>query len=163
MSLVCFRYRAQRQRHKAQAIRDAHRQLEDWIWKFVYFLLYLYCVCQMSPRFLCFSSLSYMHRPKEWQVNGNIAVTADGVRRSAANMLRYPGVTVDRLQKIAGQMFTPKDGETSPLLQVDPEAIESVQVHCKYADYLKAQAEDIKQFRLAVSAHLKLPPGYIII
>merc|ERR1711871_375497 len=125
-------YRAQRQRHKTMCINEAHTQLNKWIWK-----------------------------PKEWEVYGGIAVSADGVRRSAANMLRHPGVTLDQLETIAAKNIDNINLVDCPVLMVDPEAAEAVQVQCKYADYLKAQAEDIEQFRLAVSARLKLPSGCI--
>ena len=61
-------------------------------------------------------------------------------------MLSYPGMTIQDLQNTAkrfhenGQSFEGDEASvppTPPLLDVDPEAQEAVQVELKYADYLK--------------------------
>ena len=94
-------------------------------------------------------------RPKEWQVEAGVVVSADGRHRSASKILSHPGVTIKQLEQVAAK------SDTGVQLKVDAEAVEAVQVQCKYNDYLKAQAHDMKKFQLAVSSRLTLPPGLV--
>lgn len=96
--------------------------------------------------------------PRRWKVDGGIKVSADGKPRSAAKILSHPGVTVHDLEQIAEKTQN-SDPTSAAHLQVDPEAVEAVQVECKYVDYLREQAADMEKYRLAVSTHLKLPEG----
>lgn len=62
-------------------------------------------------------------------------------------------MTLEQLQDISTCAI---DGDR-PLLRIDPEAANTVQIECKYHDYLKRQSEDMEKYRLAVSTHLELP------
>ena len=79
-------------------------------------------------------------RPRRWQVDGGIGVSADGRPRTAAKILSNPGVTIKDLERIADSTVAAAataaaSGETTAgaaaepaHLRVDPEAIEAVQV-----------------------------------
>ena len=96
-----------------------------------------------------------VRRPKEWQVEAGVVVSSDGRHRSASKILSHPGVTIKQLEQVAAQ------SDRGVQLKIDEEAVEAVQVQCKYNDYLKAQAHDMKKFQLAVSSRLTLPPGLV--
>ncbi len=65
-----------------------------------------------------------------------IAVNADGVARSAAELLAYPGIDVARLAAI-----WPELGALAPAVA------EQLEIDARYAGYLERQARDIAAFR----------------
>jgi len=65
-----------------------------------------------------------------------IAVNADGVARSAAELLAYPGIDVARLSAI-----------WPALGALAPEIAEQLEIDARYAGYLERQARDIAAFR----------------
>ncbi|HEY1796830.1 MAG TPA: tRNA uridine-5-carboxymethylaminomethyl(34) synthesis enzyme MnmG [Stellaceae bacterium] len=65
-----------------------------------------------------------------------ISVNADGVPRSAAELLAYPGVDVARLAAI-----------WPALGKVAPEVAEQLEIDARYSGYLERQARDIATFR----------------
>jgi tRNA uridine 5-carboxymethylaminomethyl modification enzyme len=65
-----------------------------------------------------------------------IAVNADGVARSAAELLAYPDVTLARLAAIWPE-----------LAGMAPEIAEQLEIDARYAGYLDRQAADILAFR----------------
>ena len=73
--------------------------------------------------------------PTEARRHG-IAVTGDGVRRTAGDLLAYPGVSVDRLR-----------GIWPALSVIEPDAAEQLEIDAHYAGYLERQAADIAAFR----------------
>ena len=83
--------------------------------------------------------------PTEARRHG-IAVTGDGVRRTAAELLAYPGVSVERLRQI-----------WPALSALAPDAAEQLEIDARYAGYLERQAADIAAFRRDEA--LALPDG----
>ena len=83
--------------------------------------------------------------PTEARRHG-IAVTGDGVRRTAGELLAYPGVSVDRLRHI-----------WPALSAIEPDAAEQLEIDAHYAGYLERQAADIAAFRRDEA--LALPDG----
>src|SRR5215813_1185465 len=73
--------------------------------------------------------------PNELQRSG-IAVNRDGVRRSAAELLAYPGVDMPRLAAI-----------WPALGALDPDVVEQLEIDARYAGYLGRQEADILAFR----------------
>ena len=73
--------------------------------------------------------------PNELQRSG-IAVNRDGVRRSAAELLAYPGVDMPRLAAI-----------WPALGALDPGVVEQLEIDARYAGYLGRQEADILAFR----------------
>ncbi len=65
-----------------------------------------------------------------------ITVNADGVSRSAADLLGYPGMTLARLAEIWPELGG-----------IPPAAVEQIEIDGKYAGYLERQAADIRAFR----------------
>ncbi|HXP02765.1 MAG TPA: tRNA uridine-5-carboxymethylaminomethyl(34) synthesis enzyme MnmG, partial [Stellaceae bacterium] len=65
-----------------------------------------------------------------------LAVNADGIPRSAAQLLAHPGVDVRFLSKIWPQ-----------LMALSPEVAEQLEIDARYAGYLDRQARDIAAFR----------------
>jgi tRNA uridine 5-carboxymethylaminomethyl modification enzyme len=65
-----------------------------------------------------------------------IAVNADGVRRSAADLLAYPDVDLKRLAAIWPE-----------LAHIAPEIAEQVEIDGRYAGYIERQEADIRAFR----------------
>nr|WP_029010837.1 tRNA uridine-5-carboxymethylaminomethyl(34) synthesis enzyme MnmG [Azospirillum halopraeferens] len=65
-----------------------------------------------------------------------VAVNQDGVRRSAADLLRYPDMTVDSLARVWPE-----------LAEVPPDVAEQLEIDGKYAGYLDRQEADIRAFR----------------
>jgi tRNA uridine 5-carboxymethylaminomethyl modification enzyme len=65
-----------------------------------------------------------------------IAVNADGIARSAAELLAYPGIDVARLAQIWPELGT-----------VAPDIAEQLEIDACYAGYLERQARDIAAFR----------------
>lgn len=74
-----------------------------------------------------------------------LAVNQDGVRRSALELLAYPGVTVARLAGIWPELGA---------LRAD--VAEQLEIEARYGGYLKRQAADIAAFRREEALHL--PP-----
>jgi tRNA uridine 5-carboxymethylaminomethyl modification enzyme len=73
--------------------------------------------------------------PNELQRSG-IAVNRDGLRRSAAELLAYPGVDMRRLTTI-----------WPALAALDPDVVEQLEIDARYAGYLGRQEADILAFR----------------
>ncbi len=65
-----------------------------------------------------------------------IAVAHDGQRRSAMELLAYPGVSMDRLAGIWPQ-----------LAALEPSVVEQIEIDAHYAGYLDRQDADIRAFR----------------
>ena len=62
-----------------------------------------------------------------------LQVNADGVRRSAVDLLRYPGVDLARLSKIWPE-----------LADMPPAIVEQIEIDARYAGYLVRQEADIR-------------------
>ena len=75
-----------------------------------------------------------------------IVVNRDGVRRTAADLLRYPDVTWDRLVHIWPE-----------LADIPPDVVEQVEIDARYAGYLDRQDAEIRAFKRDES--LELPAG----
>ena len=73
--------------------------------------------------------------PSELARHG-IAVAQDGERRTAARLLGYPDIDVDRLVPVWPQ-----------LARIGQDAAEQVAIECRYAGYLDRQQADIEMFR----------------
>jgi tRNA uridine 5-carboxymethylaminomethyl modification enzyme len=65
-----------------------------------------------------------------------IAVNEDGIARSAAELLAYPGIDLARLAAIWHELGSLK-----------PEIAEQVEIDARYAGYLERQQRDIAAFR----------------
>src|SRR4051794_24766387 len=65
-----------------------------------------------------------------------LAVNADGVPRSAAELLAYPGIDLPRLAAIWPELGG-----------IAPEIAEQLEIDARYAGYLERQARDIAAFR----------------
>lgn len=65
-----------------------------------------------------------------------IAVNQDGVRRSAAALLSYPGMDITRLRAVWPE-----------LEQLRPDVAEQIEIDGRYAGYLERQEADIRAFR----------------
>jgi tRNA uridine 5-carboxymethylaminomethyl modification enzyme len=65
-----------------------------------------------------------------------IAVNEDGIIRSAADLLAYPGIDLARLAEV-----WPELGSLSP------EIAEQLEIDARYAGYLERQERDIESFR----------------
>jgi tRNA uridine 5-carboxymethylaminomethyl modification enzyme len=72
-----------------------------------------------------------------------IAVNADGVARTAADLLAHPGIDVARLAAV-----WPELGDLSP------DIAEQLEIDARYAGYLERQARDIAAFRRDESLQL---------
>ena len=75
-----------------------------------------------------------------------IVVNRDGVRRTAADLLRYPDVTWDRLVHIWPE-----------LADIPPDVVEQVEIDARYAGYLDRQDAEIRAFKRDEA--LELPAG----
>jgi tRNA uridine 5-carboxymethylaminomethyl modification enzyme len=65
-----------------------------------------------------------------------IDVNADGIPRSAAELLGYPGLTMVRLAAIWPELHT-----------IPPEIAEQLEIDGRYAGYIERQEADIRAFR----------------
>jgi tRNA uridine 5-carboxymethylaminomethyl modification enzyme len=65
-----------------------------------------------------------------------IAVNADGVPRTAAQLLAYPGVDLARLTEVWPE-----------LAPISPDIAEQLEIDARYAGYLERQEADIRAFR----------------
>ena len=74
-----------------------------------------------------------------------ISVNADGVARTAAELLAYPGVDIGRLSAVWPQ-----------LKAISPDIAEQLEIDARYAGYLERQEADIRAFRKDEA--LELPP-----
>jgi len=74
-----------------------------------------------------------------------LAINADGIRRSAADLLAYPGIDLARLAAIWPELA----GIPRPIA-------EQLEIDGRYSGYLERQAEEIAAFRRDEA--LKLPP-----
>ncbi|KAI8872456.1 mitochondrial forms a heterodimer complex with mss1p, partial [Ramicandelaber brevisporus] len=89
-----------------------------------------------------------VYTPNEWTtlLNG-IAVNKDGVRRSAFELLRYNGVTLDMMRSVIPQFGN-----------ISPKVAERIQIEALYNTYLQRQQREIEQFihdeRLSIPADL---------
>ena len=81
--------------------------------------------------------------PSELRRRG-LTINADGVRRSAADLLAYPGIDIARLTGIWPE-----------LAAIPPTIAEQLEIDGRYAGYLERQAEEIAAFRRDEA--LKLP------
>ncbi|HSD92073.1 MAG TPA: tRNA uridine-5-carboxymethylaminomethyl(34) synthesis enzyme MnmG [Methyloceanibacter sp.] len=77
-----------------------------------------------------------------------LSVNRDGRKRSAYDLLSYPGVDVTRLAAI-----WPEIGA------LDPDIAEQLAVDARYAVYVKRQEEDIAAFRK--DEGIAIPPGFV--
>jgi len=82
--------------------------------------------------------------PQGWSSHG-VAVSFDGVRRSAYDILQMPGVTIDLLKKIFPRLAT-----------LDPRMIERVAIEARYDPFLRRQEADLREF--ATDESLDLHP-----
>ena len=78
-----------------------------------------------------------------------IAVNADGVSRTAAELLAYPGIDLGRLTAI-----WPELGGISPVVA------EQLEIDARYAGYLERQEADIRAFRKDEALELPLDLDY---
>lgn len=78
-----------------------------------------------------------------------VMVNQDGQRRSAADLLGYPDMTVSRLTAIWPQLGGLRE-----------DVLEQIQIEALYAGYLKRQEEDISSFRKDESLHLPADLDY---
>jgi len=74
-----------------------------------------------------------------------IAVNEDGITRSAATLLAYPGIDLARLARVWPR-----------LAALAPEIAEQLEIDARYAGYLERQERDIASFRRDEA--LLLPP-----
>jgi tRNA uridine 5-carboxymethylaminomethyl modification enzyme len=78
-----------------------------------------------------------------------LKINQDGARRSAADLLAYPGIDISRLA-----------GIWLELKALDPATIEQLEIDAKYAGYMERQEADIRAFRkdeaLALPADIDL-------
>ena len=74
-----------------------------------------------------------------------ILVNADGITRSAAELLAYPGIDLARLARIWPELGA-----------LTPEVAEQLEIDARYAGYLERQQKDIAAFRNDEA--LLLPP-----
>jgi len=74
-----------------------------------------------------------------------IAVNQDGISRSAAELLAYPGIDLARLAELWPELAT-----------LSPEIAEQLEIDARYAGYLERQERDIASFRR--DEVLLLPP-----
>ncbi|MDE2166155.1 MAG: tRNA uridine-5-carboxymethylaminomethyl(34) synthesis enzyme MnmG [Alphaproteobacteria bacterium] len=81
--------------------------------------------------------------PSELRRHG-LSVNADGIRRSAADLLSYPGTDLRRLAAIWPELGA-----------IPPAMAEQLEIDGRYAGYLERQAEEIEAFRRDEA--LKLP------
>jgi tRNA uridine 5-carboxymethylaminomethyl modification enzyme len=89
--------------------------------------------------------LAELHMTPPALVRHGITVKEDGIPRSAAELLAYPGIDLARL------------AEVWPALgSVAPEIAEQVEIDARYAGYLERQERDIASFRRDEA--LLLPP-----
>jgi tRNA uridine 5-carboxymethylaminomethyl modification enzyme len=78
-----------------------------------------------------------------------IAVNADGVLRTAAELLAYPGVDLPRLTTIWPELGA-----------ISPEIAEQLEIEARYAGYLDRQEADIHAFRKDEALELPLDLDY---
>jgi tRNA uridine 5-carboxymethylaminomethyl modification enzyme len=81
-----------------------------------------------------------------------IAVNADGVARSAADLLAYPGIDLPRLAAIWPE-----------LAGIAPEIAEQVEIDGKYAGYIERQEAEIRAFRRDEALRLPRDLDYTVI
>ena len=81
--------------------------------------------------------------PSELRRRG-LTINADGVRRSATDLLAYPGIDIARLTAIWPELAT-----------IPPTIAEQLEIDGRYSGYLERQAEEIAAFRRDEA--LKLP------
>ncbi len=65
-----------------------------------------------------------------------IAVNEDGIARTAAQLLAYPEITLDRLSAIWPE-----------LAGISPDIAEQLEIDARYAGYVERQEADIRAFR----------------
>jgi len=75
--------------------------------------------------------------------NRGFAINQDGVWRSAAEMLGYPGVTLETLTKVWPELSS-----------IPTEIAEQLEIEGRYAGYLERQEADIRAFRREESLQL---------
>ncbi len=80
--------------------------------------------------------------PNELQRKG-ITVAMDGVRRSARDLLAYPGMDMERLAAVWPELGA-----------IAPEIAEQLEIEARYTGYLERQEADIRAFRRDESLHL---------
>jgi len=78
--------------------------------------------------------------------SAGLAVNLDGQRRSAADLLRDPGLTLGRLAELWPELGS-----------LTPEVAEQVEIECRYGGYLERQEADVRAFRRDEA--LALPEG----
>ena len=65
-----------------------------------------------------------------------LSVNADGVKRSAAELLGYPGIDMPALARLWPE-----------LASIPPEIVEQLEIDARYAGYIERQEADIRAFR----------------
>lgn len=89
-------------------------------------------------------------------------MSIEDLQRIADNTVKAANANESSASAEVSKSYQRNYADATPVqLNIDPEAVEAVQVHCKYVDYLKAQAADMERYRVAVSTHLELPPGSV--
>ena len=81
-----------------------------------------------------------------------IAVNEDGIGRSAAELLAYPGIDLARLAEVWPELGS-----------VTPEVAEQVEIDARYAGYLERQERDIASFRRDEALLLPLDLDYTVV
>ena len=80
--------------------------------------------------------LAELHMTPPALLRCGITVNEDGIPRSAAELLAYPGIDLARLAQVWPE-----------LASVTPEIAEQVEIDARYAGYLERQERDIASFR----------------
>lgn len=94
--------------------------------------------------------------PNRWNDEHGFSLSKDGRLVSAADLLAYPKVGLDDVERAIIVSKEEKNEGKSPVV-VHPIAREVVGVELKYATYLERQREDIRQFEQALETGMKLP------
>ncbi|MBO6782231.1 MAG: tRNA uridine-5-carboxymethylaminomethyl(34) synthesis enzyme MnmG [Alphaproteobacteria bacterium] len=74
-----------------------------------------------------------------------IQINRDGVRRTAFELLSYPGVSFDRISRVWPELGA-----------IEPSVRQTIEIEAKYAHYLERQAADVEAYRRDEA--LVLPP-----
>jgi tRNA uridine 5-carboxymethylaminomethyl modification enzyme len=80
--------------------------------------------------------LAELHMTPPALLRRGITVNEDGIPRSAAELLAYPGIDLARLAQVWPELGS-----------VAPEIAEQVEIDARYAGYLERQERDIASFR----------------
>jgi tRNA uridine 5-carboxymethylaminomethyl modification enzyme len=100
---------------------------------------------KMTALFQARQSLARLRMTPPALKRHGIAVNEDGITRSAAELLAYPGLDLARLSRVWPELGT-----------LAPEIAEQLEIDARYAGYLERQERDIASFRRDET--LLLPP-----